>query len=208
MLWAIAKGSNMAANEGWFKPSQSRYGWKWLFERFDADKNEKITKEELKSGDELFQRLDRNRDGGITQDDLDWSSNSTFARQSMPAMQWFRMYDQNSNGKLSKAEWEKLFDRAAKGKDFLTPDDLRELFPMTPPPRQAGAGGRPPEGGPSRKTLLMGLLSGEIGSFREGPAIGDEAPDFKLRTHDAKREIALAEFRGKKPVVLVFGSFT
>ena len=61
---------------------------------------------------------------------------------------------------------------------------------------------------PSRSMLFFGLLSGEIGSFREGPALGDQAPDFKLRTHDGRREIQLGESRGKKPVVLVFGSFT
>src|SRR5262245_21973163 len=107
MLWLILeKGSVMTGTDGWFHPGESRYGWKWLFERFDADKNEKITKEELKGPPEFFTRLDRNRDGGITQDDFDWSSASAFARQSMPANQWFRMYDQNSNGRISREEWD------------------------------------------------------------------------------------------------------
>ena len=37
---------------------------------------------------------------------------------------------------------------------------------------------------------------------------GDIAPDFHLKTKDGKREIALSEFKGKKPVVLIFGSYT
>jgi hypothetical protein len=37
---------------------------------------------------------------------------------------------------------------------------------------------------------------------------GDPAPDFTLRTHDRKYETRLSNFRGKKPVVLVFGSYT
>jgi hypothetical protein len=38
--------------------------------------------------------------------------------------------------------------------------------------------------------------------------IGDEAPDFSLETYDKKSRVQLSDFRGKKPVVLVFGSYT
>jgi len=41
-----------------------------------------------------------------------------------------------------------------------------------------------------------------------GPRIGGQAPDFKLKTKDAKREVQLSGFKGQRPVVLVFGSFT
>ena len=61
---------------------------------------------------------------------------------------------------------------------------------------------------PSLATLLKGLFSGEIGSFHEGPSVGRLAPDFTLRTFDGDKSIRLARFRGKKPVVLIFGSFT
>jgi peroxiredoxin len=37
---------------------------------------------------------------------------------------------------------------------------------------------------------------------------GDEAPDFQLPTLDHKSEVQLSAFRGKQPVVLVFGSYT
>lgn len=40
------------------------------------------------------------------------------------------------------------------------------------------------------------------------PVVGDEAPGFRLKTLNGQREIELASFRGKKPVVLVFGSYT
>lgn len=39
-------------------------------------------------------------------------------------------------------------------------------------------------------------------------AVGDLAPDFRLKTKDGKHEISLSSFRGKKPVVLIFGSYT
>jgi hypothetical protein len=37
---------------------------------------------------------------------------------------------------------------------------------------------------------------------------GDMAPDFRLKTRDGKSEVALSSFRGSRPVVLVFGSYT
>ena|SRR5579871_5632425 len=38
--------------------------------------------------------------------------------------------------------------------------------------------------------------------------VGDQAPDFRLRTLDKTGEVALSSFRGQKPVVLIFGSYT
>ena len=38
--------------------------------------------------------------------------------------------------------------------------------------------------------------------------VGDPAPDFKLKTKEGKREVALSSFKGQRPVVLVFGSYT
>jgi hypothetical protein len=37
---------------------------------------------------------------------------------------------------------------------------------------------------------------------------GDPAPDFRLTTVDKSAEVTLSSFRGVKPVVLVFGSYT
>ncbi len=37
---------------------------------------------------------------------------------------------------------------------------------------------------------------------------GDSAPDFRLKTLDKTSEVSLSQFRGKSPVVLIFGSYT
>jgi len=37
---------------------------------------------------------------------------------------------------------------------------------------------------------------------------GDRAPGFTLRSPDGKQTVTLADFRGKQPVVLIFGSYT
>jgi len=37
---------------------------------------------------------------------------------------------------------------------------------------------------------------------------GDAAPDFRLKVRGGEQVIQLASFRGRKPVALVFGSYT
>jgi hypothetical protein len=206
MILAILSGSGAGPGSGWFHPSQSRYDWKWLAERLDANRDGVITRAEFTGPAALFDRLDRDGDGKLTQADFDWSPRSPLARQAQLAAMLFRRADADSNGRISRAEWEALFKQAAQGKDHLTPEDVRALL-FPPPPRPAGKA--PPSSKmPSRWMLLKGLFQGEIGSPWEGPALGDMAPAFRLRTHDGKREIALSDYRGKKPVVLIFGSFT
>lgn len=205
MLLAIAGGSGMGPGQGWFHPGQSRYDWDWLAARFDKDHDGTITREEFQGPDDLFNRLDRNGDGALTKDDFDWSERSSHLRQAGMAGQVFRMIDSNSNGRISKEEWEAFFTRAAKGKAYLSRDDLLEaLRPPAPKP----AKDKSDEDGPSPIILIQGLINGAHGSFHEGPKTGQKAPDFTLKTQDDKRQIRLSEFRGKKPVVLIFGSFT
>jgi hypothetical protein len=206
MLLAILAGGGAGPGMGWFHPSQSCYDWKWLAEHMDANRDGIITRKEFKGPRVLFDRLDRDGDGRLTRADFDWSPRSPLVQQGQFAAMLFRRGNTASDGRLSKAEWEAMFKHAAKGKDYLTPEDLRTLlFPPSRPPAKA-----PPPGAgmPSRWMLVKGLFSGEIGSMREGPKVGDMAPSFRLPTQDGKRAISLADYRGKKPVVLVFGSFT
>jgi hypothetical protein len=37
---------------------------------------------------------------------------------------------------------------------------------------------------------------------------GDSAPDFRLQTYDKSSLVQLSSFRGDRPVVLIFGSYT
>ena len=37
---------------------------------------------------------------------------------------------------------------------------------------------------------------------------GDAAPDFTLKSLDGPQTVTLSDFRGKRPVVLIFGSYT
>jgi hypothetical protein len=205
MLAAILNGSMMGPGDGWFAPSETRYDWPWLAALHGAPRTGALPRAKFTGQPALFTALDRDGDGVLKSDDFDWSDASPFVRQLGQARQWVGRADRNGDATLSKAEWAALFDRAAAGKDHLSPEDVRALlFPPTPP-RPSGP---PPGMMPSQKTLLLGLLSGEIGSWHRGPNVGDTAPDFTLSTQDGKTTVTLSEHRGKRPVVLVFGSFT
>ena len=43
---------------------------------------------------------------------------------------------------------------------------------------------------------------------RNSPRAGDEAPDFELQDPEGNVRVRLSDFRGKRPVALVFGSYT
>lgn len=43
---------------------------------------------------------------------------------------------------------------------------------------------------------------------RKAPKVGDLAPDFTLSDVTGEETVSLYDFRGKKPVALVFGSYT
>jgi hypothetical protein len=73
-----------------------------------------------------------------------------------------------------------------------------------PPPRFAAVMARAPR-------LFMFILPfsplwtmARAGSLN----VGDRAPDFRLPTVDKQHHVQLASFRGDRPVVLVFGSYT
>ncbi len=51
------------------------------------------------------------------------------------------------------------------------------------------------------KTLWLTARSGSV-------HLGDPAPDFVLESIDHKEHFRLSSLQGKKPVVLVFGSYT
>jgi Ca2+-binding EF-hand superfamily protein len=206
MLGAILiNGSKMSPTSGWFHASQSRYSWNWLAGRFDLNNDGLLTADELKGSAPLFRALDRDGDEAVNSEDLDWSPRSRYLQGRAQARGRFSWMDQNGNGRVTLEEWEKSFERATKGKKFLTQDDLADLLYPAAPTKAAKSIASE---GPSRATLLKGLFSGEIGSSSEGPRLGENVPAFSLETHDNSRRISLADYRGKKPVVLIFGSFT
>lgn len=52
------------------------------------------------------------------------------------------------------------------------------------------------------------LVKKQKGLNQLAPKAGDIAPDFTLYDISGTESITLSDFRGKKPVALVFGSYT
>ena len=205
MMVSLLKGQGMRLGEGWFQQSESLYDWLWLSSEFDGDLNGRVELQELpviaeRAG--FLSRLDGDRDGTVTLRDLRGRPGGPAA---MMAGQLFSRWDLDSNGKISKDEINAFFEHAdAEEQGFLTPDDLRRAF--SPPPVAAADGEPGPQ--PTPAYWLRMLLTGQLGSMTKGPSLGDPAPDFDLPTFDGKERLKLSNFRGKKPVVLIFGSFT
>jgi hypothetical protein len=204
MMTAILRGSPLGPGQGWFGPAETRYTWNWLAQHCNVDQAARtgISRTQFPGSDVLFSRLDRDKDGTITPEDLDWSDRSSYVQMSNMSSRLFRSLNAKSNGRLTKEELLQFFDAAAQGKDHLSADDFRDALLAGLP-----KGGKPSDM-PAPAVLLRGLFAGEIGSMSEGPKINGPAPDFSLKTLGGDKTIQLSKLIGPKPVVLVFGSFT
>ncbi len=218
MLISILRGSRMGAGDGWFGPAQTRFTWQWLAKLHGVDPDKgSISKQVFRGNDVQFALLDRDKDGRITADDLDWSENSQYAQKTAFARNWFRKIDTEGNGELTKEDMAKFFDSIAKGKSAVTFDEFRDALLQGGSrgfTRRGGSGGGSRTSGGSRQSdsmravLVRGLFAGEIGSLNEGPQVEQPAPNFSLKTIDGKETVELSKVIGKKPVVLVFGNYT
>lgn len=202
MLKHILEGSRLGPGEGWFglAVAQTRFGWDYVAKAYDADEDGKISANEFTGSNDDFVRLDRDGDELLTEADFDWSEHS-LARS--PGHMLFMQADRDGNGKLTADEFAGLFKSLDGGEHgYVSLDEVKDA--LQPPPPNAS---EKRKDAPSRSTLIMGLKRQEIGSLQPGPSLGDEAPDFTLKTLDGK-DVTLSEEVGDEPVVLVFGNFT
>lgn len=206
MLSDLLQGRGFRPGEGWFGPSESRYNWDAFAEQFDADQNGSISADELPDTARrsfYLARLDRTRDGELSRDDF--GSRQAGGRSQL-AGELFSHWDRDSNGRITQTEFADFFDAAdPDGLGFITMPDLEAALGRT---AQDSGGDEEEPWNPSTSELLTMFLTGELGSLQPGPKLNDEAPGFRLATFDGKTKISLSDYRGKKPVVLIFGSFT
>jgi Ca2+-binding EF-hand superfamily protein len=223
MAIAILKNDFMRPGSGWWKPSAKRYDWNWLSERFDANKDGKVDPDEfptdLAKADQLFERLDRDGDGQLMSADFDFADPNPLtmmmnvsAMKNMMSNQLFNRLDKDSNGRVTMQELAEFFRYGDKEElEFLTPEDLR--FAIDEPPSKKRASEVPDDNpastGPSTPAAAFKMfLRGDMGWLTPGPQVGDAAPDFTLPKQDGTANVTLSDSFGKRPVVLVFGSFT
>ncbi len=201
MYLVIARGGQMDGTTGWFGPAASRFSWQWLAERHGIESDQPLRKETFRGDERIFTQLDRDRDGSISESDLDWSDGNPWVRQSYMINRLFRRIDPSGDGNLTVEEWQAFFDRVADGEKSIRFEQLRDA--IIPP-----GNGFLPGDQPRRETLIRGLMAGEIGSLQEGPSVDEKAPDFELKPLEGGSPVRLSDRIGKKPVVLVFGNFT
>jgi Ca2+-binding EF-hand superfamily protein len=201
--------------------------WRVLCTNHDRDADGTITKDEYPRGDARFANFDRDGDGVLTARDFPAGAFVNGFNS------WLvRMADGDRDGKVARAEWDafaKALDADADG--VVSPDELAakvgpsaaqdfDLFLLS--------FDQDLDGRFTPKDLAIafadldvdgdGILAGkETERWRPTaarpsgplPKVGAAAPPFDLpRADDPKQRIALASFRGQKPVALVFGSYT
>lgn len=176
---------------------QSRFGWSWLAGRFDKNRDDLVTAEELPATPDIFVRLDRNWDGDLSSTDFDWAPKGDLGRQRDATFALFKALDEDSDGRLTSEEWQTSFAGMAGEEGFLNDEKLEE-FIYRPQARR-------------NRTMRQTNFREQLNIYdwaKPAPAPGDIAPDFELRTPNGDATVKLSSFRGKKPVVLIFGSFT
>ena len=203
MFLSIARGSMVGSKDGWFGPARSKFGFESLVQRWGPPTEGGFRLDTLSDPVEWLTRLDRNHDGRITADDLDWSDENSWVQQSYLANRFFRRLNTIGNGQLTAEEWQAFFDNARGQEESLSHEAFRDALIGGSP-----AGGFHPGDAPSMEILLKGLANGEIGSLQEGPHPGDVAPDFTLPSLNGTGPISLSDLVGDKPTVLVFGNYT
>jgi len=206
MLVDILQGSQLGPGEGGFKKAvtQTRYSWDAARSKYDKDGDGSISRAEFAGKDLDFARLDRDRDALLTASDFDFSPH---ALTPSPGLMLYYMADADGNGKVTRDEFQAVFDRLDPEKlGFLSQEDLKRL--LTPPSRPKAPPTTAASSGPSKATLIKGLFRQEIGSLQAGPKLDEPAPDFTLKTVDGQDEVTLSKKIGPKPVVLIFGNFT
>jgi thiol-disulfide isomerase/thioredoxin len=205
MYTDILNGSQLGPNDGWFRraKAQTRFDWESTRKRLDRDGNGTISAAEFPGPKADFARLDRDHSGALSREDFDFAQHALAAS---PGAMLFYRADRDGNGKVTRDELDALFQQSdSDSAGFLSLAELQDLLraPTAPPAAADRA-----RGGPSKETLVRGLFRQEIGSLQPGPALGETAPDFTLKTQDGTKEISLSKLVGPKPVVLVFGNFT
>lgn len=208
MLVSLLRGEEPRLGTGWFAPAEDTRDWQWMRVRFDRDGNGKIHREELGPAARHFDPLDGDRGGWIEASDLASPSDALADELGADlAAALFGALDADRNARVSWDELSWFFQRGDRRKrGFLTREDLSQLV--------AGSSGRDSRNAQRRRESvsrwlhLRRFFRGELGSFREGPALGAPAPDFELSPMREGKRVRLSDSREKKAVVLIFGSFT
>lgn len=192
---------NAARHAALTRTGESRFDWNWLARKCDADGDGIVSSDEFPGSQTAYERLDRTWDGSLTADDFDWSADGDLCRQKETTFALFKSADVDSNGRISSEEWQKAFADAAAEADSLNEEELERLIYL---PRV-----RKTKNEVKNFASITAFLQHANSQFSPNlPQVGDLAPDFELQSADGLSRVRLSLYRGKKPVVLIFGCFS
>lgn len=179
----------------------TRYDWAWLAANYDGNKDGSVKPDEVPVSAEDFARLDRTWDQQLTAEDFDWSPTSPLTRQKETVFALFKSADTNSDGRLNPEELQAVLLKQAGAKGYLNEEELEQLIYL-PKVLKARAEAK-------NRHLHVDFLEDDNGRLPSNlPLPGMTAPDFELQNPENSQKVRLSSFRGKQPVVLVFGCLT
>ncbi len=115
----------------------------------------------------------------------------------------FQRFDANEDGVLEGDEIPMQLRRRIEQMDENKDGEVSLAEMQKARGRMGGSGGSPDR---RPGEVITGAAKGE--RFEDTLKVGDAAPDFTLPDPSGKHEVTLSSFQGKRPVVLIFGSYT
>jgi acetyl esterase/lipase len=107
-----------------------------------------------------------------------------------------KQFDKNEDGVLTQAELPEALHRLVARLDSNKDGKVNKTELLKLPGRVGSRAGE----------IITGPARGE--RYADALKVGESAPDFTLASPTGKNKVTLSEFQGKKPVVLIFGSYT
>ena len=174
-----------------------------MLEQYDKNKDGFLDATELPERIKgRIDQFDSDKDGKLSRAELEKLAARAGAQPARPEAEakpdLFRLLDANNDGKLSKEELQnapRLLEKLDRNKDGVL--DQEEL--KAAPAKKQRPAGRPGE-------VITPAAKAE--RQKDQLKVGDLAPDFTLPELKGSKEVTLSSFRGKKPVVLIFASYT
>ncbi len=207
--------------------------WSFLSSRYDADRDGRVTAREYPRDPKAFERLDGDADGALTAADFQGPTGMDrmivslvlrrlLAGQALPdAEGWAALVtrlDADHDGRLTPAEVVAAHEQARATPAPGVPDLPSGTHPAVAlravvdadasgdlSAAELAAEGEADE---AARKAEAGKRDPEQARRLAGVAEGDPAPDFTLERADGGPPVTLSSFRGRRPVALVFGSYT
>jgi len=159
------------------------------FQAIDKDRDGKISRAEFPGQPPLFERLDADKDGFLTKEEIvkeQEAARAGFAAERLKAM------DKDGDGKISRQEFqgpEPAFDRLdANGDGFLTKEELARF---SAPAANNQSGQRKPEAKGTENKQALSPDQTKSGAAEFGPRL-------KAMDKDGDGKISRAEFQGRE----------